>query len=129
MNLLHAHELVDSIEQEIIGKGLLQEITIHVDPVLTDDEELKLLKAQVRQFAREVDGGINVHDFRLVNENGKRKLICEVMSPYELNMSDDEIAGRIRENMKKLHPELGLEALMERGEGTLEKYEDRKKGV
>ena len=129
MELMRAHELVDGIEQEIIGKGLLSEITIHIDPVPMDDEELKKLKAEVRQFAREVDAGINVHDFRLVNERGRRRLLCEVMSPYELAAADDEIAAAIREKMKKLHPELELELLTERGEGTLEKYEDRKKGV
>ena len=129
MNLMRAHEVVDSIEQEIIAKGLLQEITIHIDPVMTDDEELKQLKAEVRGYAHEVDGRINVHDFRLLKEDGKKRLICEVMSPYELAVSDDEISAGIKEKMKKLHPELALEAVMERGEGMLETYEDRKKGI
>ncbi len=129
MELMRAHELVDRIEQEIIEKGLLREITIHIDPVAVDDEELKKLKAEVRQLAREVDAGINVHDFRLLNEGGRRRLVCEVMSPYELKLSDKELAERIAEGMKKKHPELELETVMERGEGILEKYEDRKKGV
>jgi hypothetical protein len=89
------HDLIDNVEKRI-SEELQVSCTVHMDPVVTDDETLNELKAFVCEvIANEVDNSITIHDFRAVTGVTHTNLIFDVVLPFESKHSPDEIAELI----------------------------------
>ena len=79
-NILMIHDIVDAIEKEIY-KDFKVEIVIHMDPVITDDEELNNYKRIVTNLIKTQYEDINIHDFRLIRVNNEKKLFFDCAMP------------------------------------------------
>lgn len=96
--ILKIHDVIDNIEFRI-RKEFQCEITIHMDPVVTDDEEVKEAKEMAEAIVREMDASWNLHDFRMVKGETHTNLIFDVAVPAEHLPRAAEIAGEIREKI------------------------------
>ena len=99
-----AHEEIDHIEREVLDKEGVK-LTLHYDPVRKDDEAANEIRAFIINSLSEIDERITVHDLRVVDLSSGRKVLFDVAAPYELEMSDDEIASKIAGILKEEYPE------------------------
>lgn len=100
MSLVEAHEMVDCIEKNILSLGLVTEMTFHVDPVMTDDEEMIDHREKILNALKALDPKADLHDFRMIHAADSDTLIFEILVPYEVKMTDDELRAYVSD--KKL---------------------------
>lgn len=75
------HEIIDRIERDILREmGIF--LVIHVDPVDMEDEEKIRKKNEIMAAVREIEPEADFHDFRIIEEEEKIKLIFDMMIPY-----------------------------------------------
>ncbi len=80
MSIVDAHEIVDEAERDI-GEKLNIPICIHMDPIVTGDEETDRVKAQMVAYLKSVDAEYMLHDFRCVPGDQKISLVFDVVVP------------------------------------------------
>ena len=98
-DVLISHDLIDNIEKKL-EQELQYEATIHMDPVVTDDEELKDARTMVETIIHEENEGWKIHDFRMARGNTHTNLIFDLV----VDPADMSHAGDIERNMKqKIH--------------------------
>lgn len=102
-NILEIHDEIDLIEMEL-KKRLGCEATIHMDPVVTTDEHVKELKEKSIAIVKEIDEGISLHDFRMVEGPSHTNLIFDIVVPYKLKIEDKELLDLIQ---RKIQEQLG----------------------
>lgn len=99
-NILEIHDVIDNVENELRAK-LGCEATIHMDPVVTEDEHVSRLKAAVISLIKGIDESISLHDFRVVTGPTHTNLIFDVLVPYRFYISDEELIQMIQDKVKK----------------------------
>ncbi len=100
IEVLEAHAIIDKIEQKL-EKKLQYEATIHIDPVITDDEELVEAREMVEKIISEINEAWKIHDFRMVR--GK-KAHCNLIFDLVVESKDMIRAKEITFDMqKKIH--------------------------
>lgn len=99
VDILEAHDVIDNIEHRL-EEQLHYEATIHMDPVVTDDEELKNAREMVETLVREENTEWKIHDFRMVRGNTHTNLLFDLV----VEASDLCHLKEIEEKMKtKIH--------------------------
>jgi len=107
VGMMRAHEVVDAIEREIVEKGLVNEITIHMDPVDLEDKERLTLEKEVMDILRGM-GVRDVHDFRLLRTRDGERLIFDAVVPYGTTLTEEELKDALMEKLGKAHPQLTI---------------------
>lgn len=88
-NLEGVHEIIDKIERDILREmGIF--IVIHVDPVNLEDEESQIRKKEVIAVIKEIEPEVSIHDFRIIDEQDKLKLIFDMVLPYSYGEKEKE---------------------------------------
>ena len=64
-DILKIHDEIDNIEREL-KQRLNCTATIHMDPVVTDDDFSNQMRDKVSQLLKELDPELKMHDFRMV---------------------------------------------------------------
>lgn len=101
-DILASHDVIDNCEKELLQKlGIF--VSIHMDPVETDNEVLNELKEDVGKVISELDGRLSFHDFRAVFGETHTNLIFDLVVPYDLMERSDELVKSIQEKVLKLH--------------------------
>lgn len=114
-DLFVTHDAVDNIEKGIYSKfGIL--CTIHMDPVITDDENIDVLKEQVKNIILDIDKEFSMHDFRVVPGETHSILIFDILVPFHCKTSDDEIVKLVDEKVRSLSPTYFTAITIDRGE-------------
>ena len=80
---LLCHEIIDNLERECYESHQIQ-LVIHYDPVVTDDPELDRLKTLCQSILAQIDRGLTLHDFRMVQSPGHTNLIFHISTPSPL---------------------------------------------
>lgn len=101
MDMLTAHDIIDRAESRI-KKRLGIDISIHMDPVIYDDEKLKQIKQEIYKVVSDIDDRITMHDFRLVDGPGVKKVIFDCVVPFDMPISDNEVKKRIADEVLQL---------------------------
>lgn len=97
-----SHDAIDNIEKRLRTE-LGVEGTIHLDPIAVGDPLTDELRARVHEFAAEIEGSMNIHDFRIVPGQTHTNLIFDVVVPFEVKMSDDEVSAILSEKIKEIN--------------------------
>ena len=100
-DLLELHDEIDNIEREFQQK-LECAATIHMDPIVTDDEEVTRLRNQAEQIARSLDPALSIHDFRMVKGPSHTNLIFDVAVPFSCTLTDVEVANHIKQQIRQI---------------------------
>lgn len=95
------HEQIDHIEHELQEK-LHCSATIHMDPIVTDDEEVLAMKAKVGEMVHFLDDSFSMHDFRMVKGSTRTNLIFDVEVPRKTSYTDNEIINFLKEKIHEL---------------------------
>lgn len=104
MEIMAAHTAIDALEQRL-EEHFHVEVTVHMDPVLLDDPETNRLRLLTDNIVQAIEPTLTTHDFRLTTTaEGGRNFIFDVVVPYGVPLSDEEIAHAIGEQLKALNP-------------------------
>lgn len=100
-DFFEAHDLIDNIEKQLFAEHNIS-CTIHMDPVVTDDEEINALKNLVSDAVRAVGTSLRIHDFRCVKGPTHTNLIFDVEIPFEEKRTNKEIISLIEGEIKEV---------------------------
>ena len=93
--------MIDNVERRIQSELDIM-CTIHMDPVVTDDDNVAELKNFLLTTIKEdLSEDISVHDFRTVVGNTHTNMIFDVVLPFESEFSPNEIIEKICAAVKK----------------------------
>ena len=98
-DFFEAHDLIDNIEKQLFTEHNIS-CTIHMDPVVTDDEEVNALKRLVSDAVSRVGSNLRIHDFRCVKGPTHTNLIFDVEIPFEEKRTNKEIISLIEREIK-----------------------------
>ncbi len=79
-DILQIHEMIDSAERQI-GIEMNMPICIHMDPIVTDDENVNELRRNMEDFLTRTDPCLSLHDFRVVPGQENTNLIFDCVLP------------------------------------------------
>ncbi|MBE5800991.1 MAG: cation transporter [Clostridiales bacterium] len=79
-DILAIHEMIDDAERKI-SRELNMPICIHMDPIVTDDENINQVRRQMEEFLMHTDASLSMHDFRMVPGQGHTNLIFDCVLP------------------------------------------------
>ena len=99
-NMIQIHDVIDNLEKKL-SKDLGCMATIHMDPVAVNDPEVKELKHQVADLAKEVLDAITIHDFRVVKGDTHTNLIFDMVVPFSCKCTDREMADMVADKIKE----------------------------
>ena len=101
---MESHDLIDNIEQDFKeNDGLI--VTLHYDPIVTDDPEVKDLRNQINALVKTIDAHLSIHDLRTVPGPTHTNVIFDCVKPADFDMSDEELRGRISTLVSTEHPQ------------------------
>jgi len=98
-HFLSVHDVVDHIERELNERFRLEAV-IHMDPVKVGDPEVDRLRTLAEKLAAEVDPALSIHDFRITAGPDHTNLIFDVVAPYSLSLSDDQVRRHLSEKLQ-----------------------------
>ncbi len=98
VDMLEAHDVIDLAEQRVKDE-MGCEISIHMDPVVTDDEEINELKVMTTEVVKAIDAELKIHDFRVTKGPYIINLIFDVLAPYKFALTDEELKKRIADDI------------------------------
>lgn len=100
----YVHDVIDNIERDFQKKyGYI--VTIHLDPIVVDDEKVNEMYDFVKATVKEVDESFSVHDFRMTYGGNHINLIFDLSIPVDTKMSDEDAAKAVEDKIKSLKPE------------------------
>ena len=113
--LLELHSRIDHVEREL-RERLGCEAVIHMDPVCTDDGVTQETRKRVEALVRCIDGGITIHDFRVVPREGKGHvhLVFDAAVPFDFRLSDQEVEEKIKSAVQVLDSGFQAQVRVER---------------
>lgn len=100
-DFFEAHDHIDNIEKKLLAEHNIA-CTIHMDPIVTDDEQINLIKARVEGIVKALGEDLRIHDFRIVTGPTHTNLIFDVEMPFEDGRSGRELSLAIEEGIKAL---------------------------
>ena len=95
-----SHARIDEIERRVKAETGV-ELTAHLDPVDTEDEEAKEIEEKIRAATEGMYDGMDLHDFRIVR-GATVKVIFEVGVPFACKQKDGEILETLERSVKIL---------------------------
>lgn len=97
-DIFESHDMIDNIEKEI-KEEMGIETVVHMDPIKVDDELTNELRAMVKAVLEQMDPRLSFHDFRVVPGTTHTNLIFDVVVPFGLSVSDEELMKQITERI------------------------------
>ena len=100
-DLLQLHDVIDNAEHRL-KKELGCMAVIHMDPIITNDAHTDALRMAVAEKVKSIDPRLTIHDFRTVPGSTHTNLIFDVVVPYDVKLTADEVRRRIGALVKEL---------------------------
>lgn len=113
-DIFSTHDMIDNMERKLREEHGI-EATIHMDPIVTDDERINALRLLVEAAVGEIDPAMRIHDFRFVEGETHTNLIFDVVAPFENQSSDTELQQKIDEKIKQINPSYFTVVTVDRG--------------
>lgn len=100
-DIMELHDIIDGIERDIYNEyGMLT--SIHMDPVVINDERINELRRITEDAVASVDERLTIHDFRVVEGPSHTNLIFDTLLPRDIKCTDREICQKIEEALGKI---------------------------
>lgn len=100
-DIMESHDLMDVIEQEIRNDtGYI--ITLHMDPIVMDDEKTNAAREMVSEIVKEIDSSLSIHDFRMVSGPHHTNLIFDVVLPFSCKIDSSDVIDMINKKLSAL---------------------------
>ena len=101
VDVFETHDMIDTIEKELCEECGIQ-ATIHMDPIVTDDEQVNALRHKTAEAVKKVHPEMQIHDFRFVAGATHTNLIFDVVVPFEVKMSEADVKAAVAEKVKEI---------------------------
>lgn len=98
-DILKSHDVCDNIERDFQEDGI--SLVVHLDPIITDDEEINELKKLLAKLLASMGYGITMHDFRVVKGYTHTNLIFDIVVPFDCKLSDDDLKSAIQQMVQE----------------------------
>lgn len=116
-DILESHDLIDNIEFAFRDSGI--SLVIHLDPIVTKDEELSEIRREIEGIvalaASEINCPLSMHDFRMVRGASHTNLIFDIVVPFDCPLSEKELTDKINEKVKLLNSDYNTVITCDRG--------------
>ncbi len=97
------HDCIDNIEKRLYHEMGIR-TTIHMDPIVTDDEKVSALRVLVAAVVKEIDERLTIHDFRYVEGVTHSNLIFDVTVPFEIKDNNERIKELVNDKIAEIDP-------------------------
>lgn len=98
-NLMETHEMIDHVEREIREKFGIEAV-IHMDPIVVDGDTEEM-RSLVEDVVKDISAEASIHDLRIAEWDKIHNVYFDVIVPYGLDLSDEEIEKRVKEQIKE----------------------------
>ncbi len=97
IDIVKCHEQIDLCEKLVFERtGVM--LTVHMDPVETDNEKLNTARAVIAEKIRVIHPALTIHDFRMTPKSDERtNLIFDVVLPIGLEKEKQDIRRQIED--------------------------------
>lgn len=99
-DIYYLHDMIDNVERRICEELKIL-CTIHMDPVVTDDENVNELKTFLIDTMRAEGLDFPIHDFRTVIGQTHTNMIFDVVLPFDSKISEEELKLAISNAVSK----------------------------
>ena len=100
---LTAHDVIDNIENDFLQKDRLQ-VTIHYDPIVTADASVGVLRARLKEHARQLDPRLSIHDLRIVPGDSHTNVLFDLVFPAGYTGDIDQMLAKMCQFVKEQDP-------------------------
>ena len=100
---LTAHDVIDNIENDFLKKDRLQ-VTIHYDPLVTADASVGVLRARLKEHARQLDPRLSIHDLRIVPGDSHTNVLFDLVFPAGYTGDIDQMLAKMCQFVKEQDP-------------------------
>lgn len=102
-DILKIHDIIDLAERRVFSEyGII--LSIHLDPIDTDDVLTNTLKEKMQAIIGEIDERLSLHDFRIVSGDTHTNLIFDLVVPKKFPLSDKALQEAIDTRLAAVHP-------------------------
>ncbi len=113
-SVFDSHDMIDMIERRL-NSELGIHSNIHMDPIVTNDEEVSRMRDVVRSIVKQIDERLDIHDFRFVRGVTHTNLIFDINAPFEVKMTDSELKIEISRKISEYDSEYFAVMTVDRG--------------
>ncbi len=99
VDIMISHEIIDSIERDF-KKDLGIILSIHLDPIETENEEVNINKKKVDVILKNINETLSFHDFRMVFGKNNTNIIFDVVIPFDCNVTVEQIKHELEDKYK-----------------------------
>ena len=100
---LESHDTLDNIEQSFRDEdGMI--VTLHYDPIVTDDPKLASMRLRIHAMAQEIDSHLSIHDLRCVPGPTHTNVIFDCVRPSDLHMSAEDVKHALAQRVESEYP-------------------------
>ena len=94
-DIYELHDAIDNIEKEI-NEDLRILCTIHMDPIVTNDETVNELRTFTAETVKEVCPEATIHDFRTVIGQTHTNLIFDLVLPFDVKEKPETVTEAVK---------------------------------
>lgn len=99
-DICKAHDIIDQMEQDIFEKfGCIT--TIHMDPIVVDNEEINEMKSFVEDVVKEINEEFSIHDFRMTDGGERVNLIFDLVITSDKDINVEEVISKIQQEIHR----------------------------
>ncbi len=99
VDIMISHEVIDSIERDFKNDYDIV-LSIHLDPIETDNEEVNFNKKKVELILKDINEELSFHDFRIVAGKNNTNILFDVVIPFDCKVTIAEIKTKLQECYK-----------------------------
>lgn len=100
-DLMEIHDIIDLIERDIL-KEYNMIISIHMDPIIVDDEKINSLREMTEKVVIALCDEMSIHDFRVVEGITHTNLIFDLIVPHNYHLSNEQVRKKIEDDLSKI---------------------------
>ena len=93
-DIYYLHDMIDNAERKI-NEDLSITCTIHMDPIVTDDENVIELKNFLMETMKENELNFSIHDFRTVIGQTHTNMIFDLVLPFDSELTESEVKEKV----------------------------------
>ena len=97
------HDVIDNVERRLYSEMGIR-ATIHMDPIVTDDEKINELRDKTDAIVKSIDERLKIHDFRFVEGVTHSNLIFDISVPFEIKMTDNALKDLVENKVSEMSP-------------------------
>ena len=101
-DICKAHDVIDQMEQDIYDEFNCI-TTIHMDPIVTDDEEINEMRKKTEEIVKEINPEFSIHDFRMTDGGDRINLIFDLVIPPDNEMNHEELKNMVQQKIHSVN--------------------------